>query len=526
MPKIAFYIIIICLIRCLFSDNGNALNDKNMDINKHLEEKLIKLSKDFPNFGKNILQEFYLDRNYTNVNHGSFGCSPISVMESYQRYQIQIEFNPEKTLRYESFDKINKVLEMISTYIDCNPENLVFIENASDGMNSILKSLFATRQPKVTKKEKVLIFDLAYKNTKSIIEFLQDNYEVDKVEFQITEHILNYNLNNNFKESKGKNKNEDNGANLFNDFLLFNNLTYFENLHLNKSFKDYDIKGYFDTLKNKYNKHQPKNLLFKNTFNKRFFLDKLEEFILQNLPIKAAVIDHISSTPAIVFPVREIVELLNKYNIISIIDGAHTIGHIDLSMKVINADFYISNFYKWFYVPKSTSFLYVNPNMQEFIHPNIITGQYKKGFKLEYLYTGTRDYSIFYSIKDAFQFRIRLGDKAINNYSKNLAYLAGFKILEIWKSELLTYDFELIGNMVNVMIPCRGVNFECKSVDFIAKVVLETLEKYNTFIPTFKFNNNKYYARFSANIYNEISDFIYAAEKFQEILRKNEEEMY
>jgi len=103
--------------------------------------------------------------------------------------------------------------------------------------------------------------------------------------------------------------------------------------------------------------------------------------------------------------------------------------------------------------------------------------------------------------------------------------LAGIKILEIWKSELLFYDFELIGNMVNVMIPCRGVNFECKSDDLIEKVVLETLEKYNTFIHAFKFNNNKFYARFSANIYNELSDFIFAAEKFQEILRKIEEEM-
>jgi len=288
MPKILVYITMICLIKCSFSFNDDSLNDCNFNINKHLEEELFKLSKDFPNFGKNILQEFYLDRNYTNVNHGSYGCSPISVMESYQKHQKQIEFNPEKKLRFESFDEINKILELISTYIDSNPDNLVIIENASDGMNSILKSLFATRQSKVTKKEKILIFDLTYKNTKSLIEFLQDNYEVDKVVFQITEDIFNSNLNINSGESKGNNNNEDKGTNLFNS-----NLTYFEKLQINNCFKDYDKKSNFHTFKND-SKHQPINLLFKNTFNKRFFLDKMEEFILQNLPIKAAVIDHIS----------------------------------------------------------------------------------------------------------------------------------------------------------------------------------------------------------------------------------------
>lgn len=72
------------------------------------------------------------------------------------------------------------------------------------------------------------------------------------------------------------------------------------------------------------------------------------------------MIDHISSTPAIIFPVKDIVDYLHSKNIIVVIDGAHAVGAIDLDVPSYGADFYFSNLHKWNYAPKSSAFLWIN----------------------------------------------------------------------------------------------------------------------------------------------------------------------
>ncbi len=55
-----------------------------------------------------------------------------------------------------------------------------------------------------------------------------------------------------------------------------------------------------------------------------------------------AVIDGISSTPGCVFPWEALVELCKKYNIISLIDGAHCIGQIPLNLAKADPDFFVT----------------------------------------------------------------------------------------------------------------------------------------------------------------------------------------
>ena len=411
-----------------------------------------KIETNITKFGKNYLNDFYLSENYTNVNHGSFGTCPIQVMKKYQKYQIDLETHPDYYIRYNIKNKLEETLILISNYINSNPKNLIFVENASDGINSILKSLFTT------KGEKILTFDICFSMVKSVILYLKNIFQVENIQFKITEDLLNIPANE-FDNNK------------FDDYLLTN----------------------------------------------------LEFLIQKNLPIKAAVIDHISSSPGIILPVKKIVVLLRKYNIISIIDGAHTIGHIDLDLTDINPDFYVSCFHKWFYAPKSSSFMYVAEKFHGFVHPNIIHISYgSNNIKDEFLYTGTRDYSIYLTVKDSLDYISQIGDREIKSFCRDLAYRAGMLVKELWNTEMLTENKFLLGNMVNVRIPC---DVRVCNKDFLNNVTKETLIKYNTYIMSYVFSNGKAYVRLSANIYNEISDYIFAAGKFLEVLRIKEKEI-
>ena len=52
--------------------------------------------------------------------------------------------------------------------------------------------------------------------------------------------------------------------------------------------------------------------------------------------IKVAIIDHISSTPAVVLPLQDILKLFKKNSILCIVDGAHALGQIDVDIRELD----------------------------------------------------------------------------------------------------------------------------------------------------------------------------------------------
>lgn len=53
-------------------------------------------------FGKKRLADFYLDPDFTNINHGSFGYTPRTVMAAKRKLQEQMEINAEKWMRRDA----------------------------------------------------------------------------------------------------------------------------------------------------------------------------------------------------------------------------------------------------------------------------------------------------------------------------------------------------------------------------------------------------------------------------------------
>ena len=62
--------------------------------------------------------------------------------------------------------------------------------------------------------------------------------------------------------------------------------------------------------------------------------------------VKVAVIDHINAPTGLIFPVPELIALCRRRGVLSLIDGAHTPGHIPLSMEELEPDFYAGGFQK------------------------------------------------------------------------------------------------------------------------------------------------------------------------------------
>ncbi len=130
-------------------------------------------------------------------------------------------------------------------------------------------------------------------------------------------------------------------------------------------------------------------------------------------------LSHITSPTALLFPIEALVAEARQRGIWSVIDGAHTPGHIPLDLDALGADFYSGNCHKWLMSPKGSAFLHVRREWQTMIDPLVIshgwTADNKEpgvrgpfgasAFVDEIEMQGTRDPSPWLAVPAALEFR-------------------------------------------------------------------------------------------------------------------------
>jgi isopenicillin-N epimerase len=82
-----------------------------------------------------------LDPEITFLNHGSFGACPKSVLEKQSQIRQRIESQPVQFFLRDVYDLIDDARRRVADFVDGNPEQLVFVRNATEGVNAILQSV-------------------------------------------------------------------------------------------------------------------------------------------------------------------------------------------------------------------------------------------------------------------------------------------------------------------------------------------------------------------------------------------------
>jgi len=136
---------------------------------------------------------------------------------------------------------------------------------------------------------------------------------------------------------------------------------------------------------------------------------------------RLAIIDHIASAPALVFPVAEITRALQARGVKVMVDGAHALGQLDLNLDGIGADWYTATAHKWFYAPKGSAFLHArNPGDLQ-LRPLSVSHYYNDPFPLCFDYVGTRDVTAFLTLSPAQDFIEQYGAAEIRTWLTGLS---------------------------------------------------------------------------------------------------------
>ena len=243
------------------------------------------------------------------------------------------------------------------------------------------------------------------------------------------------------------------------------------------------------------------------------FLDDFWKGVTNNT--KIIFISHITSPTAIIFPIKEICKRAKNEGILTIIDGAHAPGHIDLHISSFDPDIYIGACHKWLSAPKGSSFMYVKKEIQNLINPLIISWGKEvdpspSPFIYENQYQGTRDFSPFLSVSSAIDFQKKNNWDIIKERCRKLTKQTLLSLQDILKTDLLCpVNDNWLAQMASIQLP---------DIDS-SKIKNTLLKNYKIEIPIFQWEN-KNMLRFSFNAYNDEDDSNALIDAFKDIFSK------
>ena len=86
-------------------------------------------------------EHFLLDPEVHFLNHGSFGACPRPVFDVYQAWQRELERQPVEFLARRANDLVGAARTRLAEYVGAAPSDLVFVPNATTGVNIVARSL-------------------------------------------------------------------------------------------------------------------------------------------------------------------------------------------------------------------------------------------------------------------------------------------------------------------------------------------------------------------------------------------------
>ena len=228
-----------------------------------------------------------------------------------------------------------------------------------------------------------------------------------------------------------------------------------------------------------------------------------------NTNTKIVFLNQISSSTALIFPVKEICDKAKELGLITIIDGAHVPGHIDLNIAELNPDYYTGTLHKWMLSPKGSSFLYVKKAWQNAIDPLVVSWGYESLFPGESQFLdyheiqGTRDISAFLCTPKVIDFLEENNWAAKSKACKKIVFDNYQRFCDLLHTQpICPITEEFLGQMASIPVQTTKPA-ELKELLY---------NKYKIQIPVMPLND-KIYLRYSINAYNSQNDLnvLYAA---------------
>lgn len=248
--------------------------------------------------------------------------------------------------------------------------------------------------------------------------------------------------------------------------------------------------------------------------------EALTREMCSNLPggCTTVVVDHITSTTALLFPVfTHLIPSLKRCGVKKVIvDGAHAPLQVDLDFKALPEEcqpsVFVGNLHKWCSLPKSAGFMWVHSTLVDSVHPVVLSHGSGDGLLSEFIWDGTRDHSSYLCIPAVIDFWYAQGHKRVREYCIDLLQQAAVMLSESFDTKLVSRHSPFM-SLVELPKVLQTPNVTPRYLQDVLHDV------YRVEVPVKKVEG-RLYVRISAFVYNERSDYVYLREAVLSMSRK------
>ncbi len=362
---------------------------------------------------QDLIGEFEVRSDTHYLNHGSFGIAPRMVRERRREWINRLDEQPMNFYLRELEPQMAECLQRLGQFLNTDSENLIFVENATSGMNIVANSI----------------------RLQAGDEVLSNNHEYGAV------HRI-----------------------------------------WQRACDQQDAKLVIGRLPDSFESH-----------------DQIVDAIFANATDKTRliIVSHITSATALIMPVKAICQRAKQMGIPVCIDGPHAPAHVPLDLTDIGCAFFTASCHKWLCATLGSGFLFVHPEFQGQVQVpmkswgRLMPAVPEKWFE-EFIWSGTRDPSSYFSIVAAIEFMESVGLQAFRDRTRYMQRQTTAQLVDLLGNQTIGKDIDLwYGTMSHVKLPDGDWSELAKQLWDEAKIE----------IPIFHFEE-KWFVRASHHLYN------------------------
>ncbi|SNX86343.1 related to isopenicillin N epimerase [Melanopsichium pennsylvanicum] len=430
------------------------------------------LSQPFPGFGHAVKPFFGFDPSYVPLNNGSFGSCPNYVLDHYRELLAEAERWPDTFLRAQYQPLLFQARKQVADLVGCEVEDLVFVNNATSGVNVVLRGLNGTWE----EGQAILVYETIYGACGQTAQYIVDSNPNYKL--QIVKVALEYPITHDEVVAKTEAAIIDAESNMIKIRVgVVDAITSLPGVivpweRICTLFRSHKILSLVDGA------HAvgqiPLNL--KST-DPDFFISNCHKWLFAHRGV---------------------------------------------------AFLYTPKRNQHFAQAIPTSHDYVSPNLAPPTGPPLLSSDAPSNYVGRWDWTGTQDLSNYLTIPAALEFRRWLGgEEAIMNYNTTLALKAGQIVsTKLGKGSVVmevdnpTESEKLTACMVNVSIPITTAKDD--ELAYLADKLQTRLMKENNTFVVFRVHAAKIWCRLSAQVWLQQSDFEWVADKIAQLVLEEE----
>jgi isopenicillin-N epimerase len=139
--------------------------------------------------------------------------------------------------------------------------------------------------------------------------------------------------------------------------------------------------------------------------------EELAARVLDRLTPRTRIVhcSHITSLTSTLLPIARICAEARRQGVISVVDGAHGPGQVELDLPGAGADVYVGNAHKWLLAPRGAAFIHAGREAREWIRGPVVSWGWTwagdDAYQGRFAWPGTFDPTALLSIPAAIEFR-------------------------------------------------------------------------------------------------------------------------